>query len=128
VISGVSSRSRGSLIVLADKTPKYEENPRDSEHNPPPVINWENVPPGSDDAKKGMSENHSNGEVIEVLYADSHVKQFEGKANVGLEEDNIYTAGADGPDQEGSYTWTDHVDRDDSFLVGPTTDENTIGG
>jgi len=129
VISGVSSRSRGSLIILADKTPKYEEDPDDPDHDPPPAVNWENVTPGTDAARDGMSENHSNGEVIEVLYADSHVKQFEDRANVGLEEDNIYTAGGDdGPDQHGSYTWSEHVDRDDSFLVGPTTDDNTKGG
>jgi prepilin-type N-terminal cleavage/methylation domain-containing protein len=71
--------------------------------------------------KNNMSQNHSNGEVIHVAWADFHASA-ETRADIGLGNDNIYTASGNG--QEGSRTSTNttpsaHKCEEDSFLIGP---------
>jgi len=114
--NGVSGRSRGGLIIMADKTPQYE------------VTNGASVQPQAwndsmteQQIREGMSKNHSNGEVINTLFADSHVAKWK-RADVGIEQDNIYGAsGIDGPSRGASFDWSKHIDEDDTFLVGPTS-------
>ena len=117
--SGVSSRSRGSLPIMADKTPRCSLDPGDV------FFEWDEDPTAAQ-AKDGMSKNHSDGEVINVLFADSHVKR-ETHADIGIEQDCIYGVSADptttplyGPDRDGGTdVWTNHMHPDDSALVGP---------
>lgn len=117
VSNGVSARSRGSLVAMADKTPDYGDGA--SSH--PTPVDWSTTSNNSN----GMSQNHSNGEVINVLYADTHVNKHK-VANVGVEQDNIYTVSDESsddyePDEGGIYTTpSNHRNADDSFLIGPT--------
>jgi prepilin-type N-terminal cleavage/methylation domain-containing protein/prepilin-type processing-associated H-X9-DG protein len=115
--SGVTSSSEAGVVVVADRTPTYD--------GLKPDFDWAN--PGSAEPKTGMSQNHSGGEHINLLYADLHVGDSLGRADVGINNDNIYTAagfGADGNSLDtnqgpGSLKLADHRSMRDSFLLGP---------
>jgi prepilin-type N-terminal cleavage/methylation domain-containing protein len=114
--SGVSANSDGNLVILADKTPSYDGQNA--------LFNW--ADPGKADPRTGMSQNH-NGERINLLYADLHVGESVGRADVGIGSDNIYTcADSEGsPPQpateqgSGSGDLSNHLSPSDSFLIGP---------
>jgi len=117
--NGVSSRSRGSIVIMADKSPDYEDA-----DGSPTALNWESdLTPAQ--IKTGMSQNHGGGEAINFLMADASVGR-ETRADVGLEQDDIYTLSNDsaedyGPDPYGTYgSMSSHRQDEDSFLVGPT--------
>jgi prepilin-type N-terminal cleavage/methylation domain-containing protein len=114
--SGVTSKSSAGLVILADKTPTYDGQNA--------LFNW--ADPGKADPKAGMSQNHK-GEMINLLYADLHVGDSVGRADVGINNDNIYScADSEGnpprPATEqgpGSLDLSNHVSPTDSFLLGP---------
>jgi prepilin-type N-terminal cleavage/methylation domain-containing protein len=110
--SGVSGRSRGTLVVLADKTPVYDNSSVSL-----PV--WDDTMLETA-MKRGMSQNHGSGEVINLLRADFSTTKLK-RADVGVDQDNIYSACATGPSRiVNQYAdWTKHQHVDDSFLVGP---------
>jgi hypothetical protein len=115
--SGVSANSESGLVIVADRTPAYA--------GLKPDFDW--AKPGKDDPNTGMSQNHSRGQMINLLYADLHVGESIGRANCGIHNDNIYSAagmGADGKPQDinegpGSMKLSDHRSKMDSFLIGP---------
>jgi type II secretory pathway pseudopilin PulG len=115
--SGVTPFSNPKLIILADRTPAYDGKNA--------TFNW--ASPGGADAKTGMSQNHTGGEMINVLFADMHVEDREGRADVGINNDNIYSAAglgaggnALGTNQgPGTLKLSDHRSPRDSFLLGP---------
>lgn len=123
--NGASSRSRGGLVIVADKTPLYTENWGSSastfQFN---VVDWSDTSLTTDQIKGAMSQNH-NGEVINTLRMDASVKRAK-RADIGVEDDDIYTVSNNsdyGPDlygdKPGATDWTTHQGADDSCLVGP---------
>ncbi len=110
---GYTSNSLGSLAVMADKTPDFDGEDA--------TTDWTADPMAEASRKSGMSQNHSSGDFINVLFADSHVKGDK-RADVGPGNDNIYSASNDsdgGTQGAGSLTLTQHLSVDDAFLIGP---------
>ena len=110
--SGYTPASAGGLAIMADKTPDFDGKT--------PCTNWGGTLTEKQ-RKAGMSQNHSSGDFINVLYADAHVSGHK-RADVGIANDNIYSASnnADaGTQGAGSTTLTHHLCEDDSFLIGP---------
>jgi prepilin-type N-terminal cleavage/methylation domain-containing protein len=123
ISSGVTSRTRGGVAIAADKTFGCED-PEVASGS----IDWGATNPGSQSAKDHMSQNHS-GEVINYLRADAAVQRA-ARADVGLENDDIYTINNSDDPQHGKFVgswvdadWSEHVDTNDSFLVGPVIEE-----
>lgn len=115
--SGVPTSPDPNLAIVADKTPTYAGKAA--------TFNW--ATPGKDDPQTGMSQNHSGGEVINVLYADIHVAEAP-RADVGVGGDNIYSC-ADSKGKPpmpetnpgaGTLNISNHRSTKDSFLLGPT--------
>ena len=90
--------------------------------------NWEktNPPISAQEVEDWLSPNHG-GEMINVLFLDSHVEKPQ-EANVGVDGDNIYSCAgneeetktrADGQGRTGIGGWKRHIHPEDSFLVGP---------
>ena len=121
--SGVTADSNAAaLVILADRTPTYSGKIA--------TFNW--AAPGGADPKTGMSQNHTGGEMINLLYADLHVGESVGRADAGIRRDSVYSAaglGADGNALDtsqgpGSLKLDDHRSPLDSFLLGPKKMEN----
>ena len=111
--AGYTAGSKGGLAIMADKTPGFEGTPG------LPTTNWTTTL--TEDARKnGMGRNHTQGDYINVLYADAHVSGSK-RADVGISNDNIYSASGTAVTQQGAGTvaLADHKSVDDSFLVGP---------
>lgn len=108
--NGVTTNSDSGLAILADRTPFY------SAFLAAPV-SWVNIanPAGA------MSQNHTSGELLNVLYQDLHVGDS-ARGDCGISNDAIYYA-AGAPPTETSQTGTNvmgaHTSLKDSFLVGP---------
>ena len=112
--SGVTPLSDPALVVLADKTPAYWESPKTIQ------IDWSSSSLTKEEMKNGMSDNHSDGEYINLLYADIHVGNST-RADVGLSNDNIYTASglaSGNPAGHSGRAW-DHYRETDTLLMGP---------
>ena len=91
--NGISSRSRGSIVVMADKTPYYDDDGVQR-------IDWTDTALTPSTIKSHISQNHTSGEAINFLMADASVDR-ETRADVGLEQDDIYTVSDEadhGPD------------------------------
>jgi len=112
--SGVTPLTAPSLVVLADKTPEYWGSPKTAQ------TNWGSDSLTSDQMKNGMSDHHSSGEYINLLYVDIHVGNST-RADEGLNKDNIYTASglADTRQSGGSVIAGDHFRGTDTLLMGP---------
>jgi prepilin-type N-terminal cleavage/methylation domain-containing protein len=117
--SGVTAKSNPGLVILADRTPSYD--------NQNALFNW--ADPGQADPRTGMSQNHK-GESINMLYADLHVGESVGRADAGINNDNIYSCADSEPDANGvpqpateqgsgSLDLANHISPTDSFLIGP---------
>jgi prepilin-type processing-associated H-X9-DG protein len=115
--SGVAADSNGALPILADRTPTYAGLNAQ--------FNWASR--GRANPKTGMSQNHWDGETVNVLYADLHVDWGVGRADCGIRNDNIYSAAGSGADGHpldtnqgpGTLDVSDHRSLNDSFLLGP---------
>lgn len=105
--SGVSGG--GALAIMADKTPVFDGNSLSS---------WDGI--SEENRKKSMSQNHSAGDFINVLFADFHVKGGK-RADVGIGSDNIYSESGTSAGSQTSTTVSvsNHQHEDDSFLIGP---------
>jgi prepilin-type N-terminal cleavage/methylation domain-containing protein/prepilin-type processing-associated H-X9-DG protein len=104
--SGVAADTSSSVAIMADKGP--QETGYDGETG--------------EDAEPFVSQNHSNGEYMNVLYADSHVGDAK-LPDVGMSDDDIFTASNDdtgGTQTGGSTTATEHLTDEDSFLLSPS--------
>jgi hypothetical protein len=122
--SGVSADSNAGLVIVADKTPTCTGGTVGGTARTA-TFDWKN--PGSKDPRAGMSANHTNGEMINLFFADFHVGESVGRADCGINNDNIYSCA----DSNGSPPWppieqgpgsldiTKHRSPDDSFLLGP---------
>jgi prepilin-type processing-associated H-X9-DG protein len=114
--SGINADSNNDLVILADRTPAYDGKNAQ--------FDWTN--PGKAETKTGMSQNHTGGEIINVLYADLHVADVK-QADAGIRNDNIYScAGSAGEETApetsqgpGTLDITKHSSPKDSFLLGP---------
>jgi prepilin-type processing-associated H-X9-DG protein len=88
-LSGVTSNSDSGLIVLSDRTPAYD--------GLRPDFDWTKKVPGDSNASSaGMSQNHTRGEMMNLLFADLHVGETRARADVGIEKDNIFSAAGKG--------------------------------
>ena len=111
--TGYTADSKGGLAIMADKTPAFDGKT--------PTTDWTNASLSDAQRKAGMSQNHEDGEFINVLYTDFHVAGSN-RADVGIGNDNIYSASniaAGGTQGPGSTTLTEHLSTDDSYLIGP---------
>jgi prepilin-type N-terminal cleavage/methylation domain-containing protein len=100
-----------SAVVMADKTPKYDSN-----WTPTDI-----TAVTSDQIPKHMSQNHSAGKRIMVLYAGLNVAEVD-RPDVGSQKDHVYTASNDqskGSQTTVSVTTNQHLSAKDSFLIGP---------
>lgn len=116
-VCGANDLSDPNLVIAADRTPTYDGKTA--------TFNW--ASPGKADPRTGMSQNHTGGKIINVLYADIHVAEA-GRANVGVGGDNIYscassTGSPPSPATDGgagTLNLGNHRSDKDSFLLGPT--------
>ena len=90
-----------------------------------PTVSGNTITPCQDnmsskDIRNNMSQNHSQGEAINVLWADFHATR-ESHPDIGIDQDNIYTAGgSNGPSRSSTSTsGSEHKREEDSFLIGP---------
>ena len=106
------------VAVLSDESPWSQQGDSDQ---------WQHWSAGmTDDQRRAGLSDHHGGDGIIVLYQDFHTA-VERRADVGVDEDNFYTAGGSGGNDPNAGTWqtagsTDvqqHIDPDDSFLGGP---------
>jgi prepilin-type N-terminal cleavage/methylation domain-containing protein/prepilin-type processing-associated H-X9-DG protein len=111
--NGVTGRSNSQVAIMADSIKDCTGSL---------TVNWANSLSKAQ-MKAAMSQNHTAGEYINVLYADSHVGNGT-RADLGYSKDSIYVATTheDGYSQTGSLTWSEHIHITDSFLVGPVKD------
>ena len=118
VSSGVPNQPNPALVVLADRTPSYTGG----------TSNFPWTSPGAADIKTGMSGNHTQGEMMNVLYADTHVSDSS-RADIGINRDNVFSCsmaaatsqgGPGAPAQSAGLAGiVQHQKDTDSFLVGP---------
>ena len=113
--SGLSSNmdEPSRIAVMADKNPVFEFGEY--------TTVWDDDMDTAE-IRKGMSQNHSDGEVIHVLWADYRATQ-ETRADIGIDRDNIYTGSNDlhgGSRQSTETGFGTHRTETDSFLHGPT--------
>ena len=109
---GFTTRSPGALVIVSDKTPQCDGKN--------PTTDW-TAKLTKEQARAGMSQNHSAGNFINVLHADSHVGDGK-RADLGINKDNIFSASGQekaGTQGAGTVNLKDHKCRDDSFLLGP---------
>jgi len=106
-----------SLIIMADKTPSYDDKTA--------TTAWADTM-DEQDMRDGMSQNHSEGEVINALRQGGSVTK-EVRADIGIEDDNIYSSATGDNDtlrSGGSESLDDHDSARDSFLIGPFPYQN----
>jgi prepilin-type N-terminal cleavage/methylation domain-containing protein/prepilin-type processing-associated H-X9-DG protein len=124
--SGVNSNCEAGLVVLADRTPNYVGTMNTTIGNTcyNAVFNW--YSPGTFDMRGGMSANHSSGEMINLLFADLHVGESLGRADVGINNDNVYTNAttsdtnqSTGVAASSGTSTANHQSFRDSYLIGP---------
>ena len=119
--SGIKGSTQSSVAIMSDATP-YESG-LDDGGNP----NQWDIDLNSTEVKEHVSQNHTDGDFMNVLYADSHVTGVR-RPDVGKLMDNIFTAFDSiqvDPEDESyrrmatSVSQNDHVETEDSFLCGP---------
>jgi prepilin-type N-terminal cleavage/methylation domain-containing protein len=91
-VNGATQFSYNRKPVLADRTPNYDKLYNGMSTLCPLVLGF--APDGSvwtDQTKLWMSQNHSNGEMINLMYADLTVADAT-VPGVGYGKDNVYTA------------------------------------
>ncbi len=130
-VSGVTSSSESGLVILADRSPTYAGLPTDQVGSGL-KFNW--AAPGDAELTMGMSQNHTRGEWVNALCADTHVIES-ARADIGILSDSIYSSAnstytaANNPPVDPEYsrggdTATDdiskHISERDTFLIGPT--------
>jgi prepilin-type N-terminal cleavage/methylation domain-containing protein len=119
---GATVNSESTIAMIADKTPDYDETSSN-------LVNWpgDYTSFGTDTTKKlqNKSQNHTKGEVINVLHVDSSVSE-ETTPLCGVNGDNIYTcSNSSGGGSQKSTAITlgaaavNHKTDLDSFLLGP---------
>lgn len=114
--NGVTGRSSSQVAILADSV---KSNP-DIEHT-----DWDEDNISTTVAKAALSHNHTAGEYINVLYADSHVGNGN-RGDLGHNKDSIYTASGktDGGDPSSTSTSVgDHTHYNDSYIFGPIEED-----
>ena len=113
--TGLDANTPTSTVAVADRTPTYLN---DSRYNP--VYNWGVA--NSEADKLHMSQNHSKGEITNLLYADFHVDDT-ARGNVGYSGDSIFTAsGAAATNGSGGWAnpgLNNHNFSTDTYLIGP---------
>ncbi len=114
---GISDRSRGNLVMMADMT-----------SNDGLSVDWNT---GSIiEIQRAMGPNHA-GEVVNIVHLDSHVER-PSTGNVGIDNDNIWTSfNSKGDLMEIKGTtkhYLHHKDYDDTYLVGPFDEDNHMRG
>jgi len=114
--NGVTGRSNSQVAIMADSIKNCTATDL--------PVTWSTVT-NKTTIKKGLSQNHTAGEYINVLYADSHVGNGT-RGDLGFSKDSICTNAtthADGYLQDGgTTTFASHQSINDSFLVGPLGD------
>ncbi len=96
-------------IILADMTPAFQGNT---------LPDW-SAKPKKNKQLEGMSQNHTRGKTIQMLYADGHVDKSN-RADTGFSRDNIYGYGAGTPGPGGIVTSEAKIiNWDDTYLIGP---------
>ena len=110
-------------MIMSDATP-YETGPASSSYatDPEDVT----VLTESKDIEPHVSQNHSEGDFMNILHADTHVEGVR-RPNVGKLLDNIFTAYGDSSALANDYargeatsiSQDDHRESEDSFLCGP---------
>jgi prepilin-type N-terminal cleavage/methylation domain-containing protein len=123
---GVTGNAQSGLVVMADRTPDYAGG---SIGGTSRVSNFPWNAIGTNDPRAGMSANHSDGETINLLFADMHVGDSLGRADCGINNDNVYScsgtandvdAGAGTADSAaGTAIFKNHKSFRDSYLIGP---------
>jgi prepilin-type N-terminal cleavage/methylation domain-containing protein/prepilin-type processing-associated H-X9-DG protein len=117
--NGVSaSVSLGSLAIAADQSPYDGLGNSNSGADPANTTGL-----SGEDLKDHVSQNHTSGEYMNVLYGDAHVANSN-RPTVGISNDAIFTAcnsadvAADGATGT-TITLAGHQSAEDSFLIGP---------
>ena len=120
---GVDEDSEATVVMAADKTPDYDQA---SDLNNYWTTTWSSCITEEEKFWQ-KSQNHTRGEIINILHVDSSVAEAT-SPTCGVNEDNIYTASADvigSPDSTNITAsallptpGTHQVDID-SFLIGP---------
>jgi prepilin-type N-terminal cleavage/methylation domain-containing protein len=124
--SGVNANTEGQVVYVVDKTPDYDD------HDPNEAY-WVTAWTSCDtDLKKSWnkSQNHTDGEIINVLHVDATVSE-EHEPIAGVGEDNVYTASNEklgGSTDSTSVDWDQHIGDIDSFLMGPIDTFNNGSG
>ncbi len=106
------TRQPDQVATFADKTPAFDGKT---------ITAWLDDNMNLKNWRANMSQNHTKGEVIHVLWADSHVST-ETRADIGIAKDNIYTgygASSGSAQSATSTSVSSHLDCEDSFLIGP---------
>lgn len=119
--SGVKGSTQSSVAIMSDASP-YETGP---ESSPSDEGDWD-IDLSSSELKEHVSQNHTDGDFMNVLYADAHVTGVR-RPDVGKLMDNIFTAFgpiADLTEDAERRSATDvgqdeHFETEDSFLCGP---------
>ncbi len=122
---GVTQFSDPQLVVLADRTPDYNNVTGVDKvvggSTRVANLNWNSL--GTNDPRAGMPSSHSNGEMMNILFQDTHVGDAT-RADVGVRKDNIFTPsnktndGASGAGATVNQAF--HLNNDaDSFVWGP---------
>ncbi len=114
------SVSLGSLAITADQSPYDGYSNNGTTDSPEDVSGLT-----GDDMKEHVSQNHTSGEYMNVMYGDAHVAH-DNNPMLGISEDNVFTACGDedsvdndigkkgAEDGIGS-----HYLAEDSYLIGP---------
>lgn len=117
--SGVKPSTPTDVPIVADMAPTTEWK-----ENGNPSLDWI-ATTDRELVKNGMSPNHYDGEYINYLYANSKTALGALRADVGRNNDNIYSACTSTTSHTDrstsqSVSQADHKWEDDSFLIGPT--------
>ena len=107
-------------VVMSDKTPKYTDSSWQSDKMEDGMTQQE--------IRRNMSQNHSKGKKINVLYVGMNVVQSD-RPDIGSSRDNIFTVSSKKRRGSRDSTQTgidNHFSTRDSYLIGPVgeTDAN----
>ncbi len=121
--NGIKPSTQSSVVIMSDATP-YETGPAGSSSatDPEDVT----VLTESKDIEPHVSQNHSEGDFMNILHADTHVEGAR-RPDVGKLLDNIFTAYGNPSILVNDYDrgkatsidQDDHWETEDSFLCGP---------
>lgn len=112
--NGVTGRSNSQVAIMADSIKTLTDRSK-------LAIAWSTVT-DKKVIKAALSQNHTAGEYINVLYADSHVGNG-AKGDLGFSKDSIYTNATTDEDgylqDNGTTSGANHTSINDSFLFSP---------